>query len=66
MAKKCLEEMKERVAKGKEVSGWEEERRAFFENKRLKFEEVMEEEDEVGEWFAGLEWKDIEEQRRER
>lgn len=30
LARKCVEKMKERVAKGKDISGWEEEKRAFF------------------------------------
>lgn len=33
LARKCLEKMKERVAKEREISGWEEERRAFFESR---------------------------------
>lgn len=30
LVRKCLEEIKERVAKRREISGWEEERRDFF------------------------------------
>lgn len=40
-------------------------KKAFFESRRVRLEEVVEGEEE-GEWFAGIEWKDLEEQRKER
>lgn len=43
---KFLEKMKERVAKGKKISGWEEERTAYFESKEMRGKEVMEGEEE--------------------
>lgn len=66
LSRKCWREMKERVAKGKEISGWEEEKRTFFESKEVRLDEVVEEGKEAGEWFAGLERKDVEDQKRER
>lgn len=36
-----MKEMKERVAKGREISGWEEKRRAFFESRGVRLEEVV-------------------------
>lgn len=66
LSRKCWREMKKRVAKGKEISGWEEEKRTFFESKEVRLDEVVEEGKEAGEWFAGLERKDVEDQKRER
>lgn len=51
--------MKERVEKRKEISGWEEERKAFFEGRGVRLEEVLEEGEEIGEWFAGLVGSDL-------
>lgn len=32
----------------------------------MRLEEVVEGEEEEGEWFVGIEWKDLEKQRKER
>lgn len=45
---------------------WEEESRFFFESRGVKLEEVVEGVEEKGKWFAGIEQRDIEEQRREK
>lgn len=66
LARRCWEEMREILVKDKEMYGWEEERRSFFESRGVKLEEVVERGKEEGEWFARIEQKDIEEQRRGR
>lgn len=64
LVRKCLEEIKERVAKRSEISGWEEERRAFFKSRGVRLVEIVER--GRGEWFAEIERKDLEEQRKEK
>lgn len=36
-----LEELKERVTKGREISSWEEKRRAFFESRGMRLKELV-------------------------
>jgi len=39
LARICLKEMKDRIGKGKELSGWEKERCDFFRERRMEWKE---------------------------
>jgi len=68
LARMCWEEMRERNRKGRESSGWERERRRFFEERGIEVESEERErrEGEGDDWFRELEKRDKEKQRRER
>jgi len=68
LARLCWEEMRERNRKGEKISGWEKERREFFEERGVGVEtEERERREREGEdWFRELEKRDKEKQRRER
>ncbi|XP_011631492.1 golgin subfamily A member 6-like protein 1 [Pogonomyrmex barbatus] len=69
LARICWEEMRDRAKEGKVVGKWEKERRAFYEEKRWKIEEIkkMREEGELkGEEVVGRERRWQEEERWER
>lgn len=40
--------MKKKVTKGKKISGWEEKRKAFFESRGVRLEEILEGGEKVG------------------
>lgn len=42
LARKCLEEMKKEIRKGKKLLEWEEERKKFFEDRRKGIREIEE------------------------
>ncbi|XP_070511534.1 golgin subfamily A member 6-like protein 2 [Cardiocondyla obscurior] len=68
LARKCWEEIKEREEKGKAESGWERERRSFYEEKE-RIRNSIERGETLGEttdWISEMERRDKEEQRRER
>lgn len=54
-----------KMGEGKKMSGWKQKRRSFFKSREVKLEEVEEEERRKS-WFARLEQKDLEQQRKER
>lgn len=58
--------MKERYRSGKVRSGWEEERRKFFEERGMEREEVEGRRGGKTEWFQELVGRDKEKQKRER
>lgn len=65
-ARMCWEEMRGRWNRGITRRGWEEKRRAFFEERRLKIEEVEGRSQTREGWFEEMERGDGERQRRER
>lgn len=65
MARKYLEEMKEKYRVGRVNSGWEEERRRFFEERGMKAEEMEGKKGGKTEWFQELVDRDREKQRKE-
>lgn len=55
VARICLEELKERVRKGKDLSKWEKERKNFFKGREMGIREVEERRNEENNWFEELE-----------
>jgi len=66
LARRCWEELKERARRGGEMSEWEKERKAFFEDRGIEVEKMEEERKEGVFDFCRGEEKDREKQREER
>lgn len=56
LARRCLQEMRERCGKGKIGSKWEESRKEFFEKRGMGMEEVERIRENGEERFRNLEW----------
>lgn len=66
LAEKCWEEVRKRGKKGKEMGGWEGERRKFFENRGVKVEEMEKRREEGRDWFEEVVKEKKRKQREER
>jgi len=66
LVRRCWEEMRRRLKRGRELSKWERERKEFFEERGWEISEVEGKREEGSLVFDELEKRDIEEQRKRR
>jgi len=66
LARDCLEEIRERFREERILTGWKREREKFFEERRVKKEEVEERSRGEENWISKLEEKNKEKQCKER
>lgn len=66
IARRCMEEMRERCGKRRASSGWEKDRRNFFEERGVKIGMLERKEEEGENWYGEMEERDRQMQRKER
>lgn len=66
IARRCMEEMRERYEKRRANSGWEKDRRNFFEERGVEIGMLERKEEEGENWYGEMEERDRQMQRRER
>lgn len=66
LARMCLAEMKERFGSRRALTGWEEERREFFEGRGMRIEEVERRREGDEDWFWEMERRERKRQTVER